>query len=186
MRLHSDQGTAGSPLICELYPADILHPTFEGLGVRYPSDEEDCLIHYDALSYTWGDGVRKDTIMCNGVEFSISQNLSEALRALRPSQDQVRYLWADAICINQSDEKEKSEQVWNMLMIYQKATSVVAWLGPAQEDMENVLVAASTISSEVSHETVFDVWGLRRGLSYIYTRPWFQRLWVQQEIFAAR
>lgn len=186
MRLHSDRGAPDSPLICDLYPADILHPTFEGLGIRLPSSEEDHLIGFDAISYTWGDGNNGEIIICNGVDFPISQNLSEALRALRHSEELIQYLWVDAICIDQSDNKEKSQQVWNMLMIYQAATRVIAWLGPAQEDLNNVLVAAASTTASLSHENAFDVWSILPGISYIYTRPWFQRIWIQQEIFAAR
>lgn len=127
-----------------------------------------------------------EIIICNDVDFPISQTLSEALRALRHSEELIQYLWVDAICINQSDNKEKSKQVWNMLMIYQTATRVIAWLGPAQKDLDNVLVAAASNTANLSPENVFDVWSIITGISYIYTRPWFQRIWIQQEIFAAR
>lgn len=39
--------------------------------------------------------------------------------------------WIDALCINQYDEAEKERQVRNMFHIYQKASTVLVWLGPA-------------------------------------------------------
>ncbi|KAF2423735.1 heterokaryon incompatibility, partial [Tothia fuscella] len=90
---------------------------------------EDRLTEYDALSYTWGTEDKTETILCNGVELPITANLFQALRMLRPSAKERRYLWVDAICINQADESEKSDQVWNMLHIYQTARKVMAWLG---------------------------------------------------------
>lgn len=186
MCLHGDNGVSDSPLVSSLYTADILHPKFEGLGLRSPSDKVESVIEYDALSYSWGIGESAKIIICNGFEFPITENLFEALRALRHSQEQFRYLWVDAICINQSDDNEKGEQVWNMLEIYQKATRVIAWLSAAQEDIENVLVAASVVSLHLSPNKVLDFWSIHAGMSYLYTRPWFKRLWVQQEIFAAR
>lgn len=36
----------------------------------------------------------------------------------------------DAICINQEDILERSEQVAKMGLIYEKASSVLVWLGP--------------------------------------------------------
>jgi hypothetical protein len=42
-----------------------------------------------------------------------------------------RPLWADAICINQSDQKEKAIQVSMMGKIYSNAQTVIVWLGPA-------------------------------------------------------
>jgi hypothetical protein len=40
-------------------------------------------------------------------------------------------LWIDALCIDQNDEAEKTEQVQQMQQIYSQATSVITWLGPA-------------------------------------------------------
>ena len=73
-----------------------------------------------------------------------------------------------------------------MLEIYEKATRVIAWLGAAPSDMDNVLAAALLISPDISSENVFDFWSICTRLTYLYTRPWFERIWVQQEIFAAR
>jgi hypothetical protein len=42
------------------------------------------------------------------------------------------YIWADAICINQSDVEEKTEQVRMMGDIYEAAQIVVIWLGPEE------------------------------------------------------
>lgn len=43
-------------------------------------------------------------------------------------------LWIDAICINQSDIKEREEQVARMAHIYKRARRVVVWLGDTDED----------------------------------------------------
>lgn len=43
----------------------------------------------------------------------------------------ARTIWVDAICINQSDVKERNHQVHIMQRIYTNAASVVVWLGPA-------------------------------------------------------
>lgn len=73
-----------------------------------------------------------------------------------------------------------------MLEIYKKATRVIAWIGASLSDMDNVLVAALSISPHTSSENVFDFWSICTGLTHLYTRPWFERISVQQEIFAAR
>ena len=58
-------------------------------------------------------------------------NLSQALQ-----QMQRKYagelLWADALCINQSDDKEKTHQVRMMQQIYRQSQQVLIWLGPEQ------------------------------------------------------
>ena len=41
-----------------------------------------------------------------------------------------RIIWADALCINQGDVRERSQQVRKMSSIFQKATRVIVWLEP--------------------------------------------------------
>ena len=177
----------GSQVSCSLYTADLLHPKFEGLAVRSVAGKADRLIEYDALSYAWGNGGRFSEIRCNGLQVLVTETLYEALRALRPPKKHCRYLWVDALCINQDDDSEKNEQVSNMLAIYQKACKVVAWLGAAEENrINNVLLATSARAPSLSSDHMFDFWGTVKGVSYLYKRSWFKRLWVQQEIFAAR
>lgn len=93
---------------------------------------------YEALSYTWADD-RADAeydsdneedhcILLEGHYFPVASNLFAALRQLRlPSEE--RWFWVDAICINQSDLVERSEQVSIMKTIYVGATRVVSWMG---------------------------------------------------------
>ncbi len=89
---------------------------------------------YDAISYAWGSQDYKQEILCNGASLRITFNLYWALRRLR-HPDRARILWADAICINQSDLSERSQQVAIMGTIYSGAGKVFASLGdgPAGE-----------------------------------------------------
>lgn len=185
--LDRDDGLPDSQVSCSLYTADLLHTNVEGLLIRSIASATESLVTYDALSYAWGSGGKVNKIRCNGLQVLVSQNLFEALRALRCYNKDHKYLWVDALCIDQDNSSEKNEQVWNMLAIYQKAREVIAWLGVAEpRDMRNMLLATSESSfSMISHGT-FDFWGAVEGMSYLYKRPWFKRLWVQQEIFAAR
>jgi hypothetical protein len=136
------------------------------------------------------------TISCNKIKLPITENLFQALRALRLPNEH-RYLWVDAISINQSDTKEVSEQVSHMLQIYQKAASVIAWLGGgAEEDLDTIKTANSVLEQRIyrnsfweSHDLpkpVVDFQKLRQTIENIYTQPWFTRTWIQQEVFAAR
>ena len=63
------------------------------------------------------------------------RSLHEALSVLwtRLPELGCKYIWIDAICINQNDklDVEKPAQILLMGDIYKKATRVVAWLGPA-------------------------------------------------------
>ncbi|KAF2446168.1 HET-domain-containing protein, partial [Karstenula rhodostoma CBS 690.94] len=83
---------------------------------------------YEALSYIWGDSADKSQIVCCDGVIDIPSNLRDLLRRIRhPSE--TRHLWADAICINQSDKKEVGHQVGQMSSIYTVAERVIIWLG---------------------------------------------------------
>ncbi|KAK7212787.1 hypothetical protein V2G26_019965 [Clonostachys chloroleuca] len=85
-------------------------------------------LSYEALLYTWGDGKSQRPIRVNGSRLDVSAKLEVALRHLR-SLTATRVLWIDALCINQGDYEERSDQVKKMVQIYQRATNVIAWLG---------------------------------------------------------
>jgi hypothetical protein len=66
----------------------------------------------------------------------------------------VGLLWADAICVDQTNDDEKNHQVGMMGMIYQRAHAVAVWLG-VPENEENARLAFEKIdyfdSLNVSH-----------------------------------
>ncbi|KAI5366579.1 Putative heterokaryon incompatibility [Septoria linicola] len=102
---------------------------------------------YAALSYCWGDAPNSKGINVNGQDFSVSPNLLDALIAayghltrLSTADIPGCYIWVDAICINQNDDVEKSAQVLKMDQVYQKASSVVVWLG-REEDKSDVAMS---------------------------------------------
>lgn len=182
---HKPEATATDPLECTLHVADILHPHFGGLGLRSVDNEDDRLVEFCALSYAWGSPVPSKTLVCNGKRISITTNLHDALTAIRQKDYGADYFWADAICINQDDEKEKAVQVSQMLQIFQQAKHVVAWLGDPGLLLEDVKAALKLRASQESL-AVADLEQVVRGAEWMYSAPWFERLWVQQELFASK
>lgn len=87
---------------------------------------------YEALSYVWGDSSITRTILLEGREFQVTTNLYSALRRLR-YPDYTRIIWIDAICINQSNLEERSQQVLLMKNIYEGAEEVLMWMGDSEE-----------------------------------------------------
>ena len=68
------------------------------------------------------------------------------------------FIWADAICINQEDDAEKSLEVAQMGKVYENARRVLIWLGDTDEESDrafrlfngfgstkNMLVFAETV-----------------------------------------
>lgn len=83
---------------------------------------------YEALSYEWGTAEQLHLVKVSNKHINITPSLYVVLKQLRHSS-QPRTLWVDAICINQDDLYEKSQQVPQMAEIYRRATSVLIWLG---------------------------------------------------------
>jgi hypothetical protein len=92
---------------------------------------------YEAISYVWGEPVFPETLYTSAGHFKITVSLATALRRFRLTSE-LRRLWADAVCINQTDDEEKGHQVAQMGVIFRTASRVLAWV-------------AGTIRSAVSH-----------------------------------
>ncbi|RSL74295.1 hypothetical protein CEP53_000377 [Fusarium sp. AF-6] len=87
---------------------------------------------YAALSYLWGDPEDQEIITVQGHKVKVTKNLAAALSRLRRGQSslETEYLWADAICIDQTNHAERSQQVQLMGRIYSSAVVVYSWVGP--------------------------------------------------------
>jgi Heterokaryon incompatibility protein (HET) len=89
---------------------------------------------YHALSYVCGisNSSTDDSIFVKDPSNSyrslyITRNCGAALRFLRLHHE-TRTMWVDAICIDQTSDKEKSEQVSFMDSIYFHSARVLVWL----------------------------------------------------------
>ena len=126
---------------------------------------------------------------------------------LRRKRTVALAFWIDAICINQDDEIEKSEQITRMREIYKNASLVYAELGPASEDEQAVLKKMEYLSmfvwdemqriktegkTRVTPESIqlppefgepynAQMW---EGLGSFFGRPWWRRVWIIQEATA--
>ncbi|KAH8885373.1 HET-domain-containing protein [Thozetella sp. PMI_491] len=167
---------------------------------------------YEALSYTWGSPspckaifARQSSAADSPKSFStfkIGENLYHALKHLR-YDDKKRTMWIDAICINQADDNERSQQVRRMSKIYELADRVVVWLGTeekqsrlAMKTLEHLGKQLVTIEGHYlarSPESTKPFWFHQRAelpytkaqwnsIAELLKRPWFNRLWVWQEI----
>jgi hypothetical protein len=77
-------------------------------------------------------------VYCSGAPLRVTKNCYDALKQLR-YESCPRTLWVDTICINQSDNDEKSHQVAMMLDIYRNADRVYIWLGESTVDSDYIL-----------------------------------------------
>ncbi|KAI9774149.1 MAG: hypothetical protein M1840_005242 [Geoglossum simile] len=132
--------------------------------------------------------------------------------ALRNSQRAARtsLLWVDAICINQEDPEERSQQVQQMRSIFSNAKHVIAFLGEEMDGSQHIpnlcrMIINSAIRWRQSNplsdaprkNTIFPDQFEGVGLppngnrawttiSEFLARPWFLRVWIIQEAVCAR
>ncbi|KAF2262222.1 HET-domain-containing protein [Lojkania enalia] len=159
---------------------------------------------YEAVSYVWGDLNDAVDITCNGLPFTISANLADALRVFR-NPAKARKLWVDIICINQQDKEEKSYQVRRMHEVYQNAVRVLAWVG---HDQDGIAEDSFRLIRETNEyfDDFFEDYGPRlfhmltpvpphpictdrdrwEKVAALLRRPWFGRVWAVQEAGIAK
>lgn len=177
----------------ELFPRPLLGTIAVRLFVVSMND----LPRYEAISYVWGDPTDTDTrtIICNYRSLRITRNLHDALKRFRASSKSTsQILWADAICINQDDLKERERQVRLMPSIYTKACRVLVWLGP--DKFKKVLPAHPWLYSldESKRRQSMKPFSNSRpedqvlceATKVLLRRPWFERVWALPEIGFAK
>ncbi|KAI3316758.1 HET-domain-containing protein [Xylariaceae sp. AK1471] len=182
---------------------------------------------YDALSYTWadetGNKTRSKTFFLEGGRGTIliTKNCDAAIRRLRHPQ-QKRWVWIDALCIDQDNDGERTYQVSIMPRIYLSAKKVVVYTGegtpqtdklfdwlnglktveldiPSSADPSNVAENVTTklerywdISREGmmaflkpaadARETSLSESEIINLVAEFFSRRWFRRVWVLQEV----
>lgn len=110
------------------------------LSTHFLADAPD----YAALSYVWGDANLTRTILVDGQTVHVTTNLADALAQLRDFG--VQTLWVDALCIDQTNDEEKSQQVQKMSDIYRRAGTVVAWVGLADGESGRGVAAVKVLA----------------------------------------
>lgn len=160
---------------------------------------------YEALSYSWGNQNVRHPIEVDGEETYITTNLYNVLRRLRLAET-TRHIWADALCINQSDDVERSHQVDLMRNIYSLTSQAILWLGDFSDAESGTGLAISPRDENyIYHKTAEEAFSLLQSmaashhwasrepseqaavkmkfdaLSVLLNLSWWQRAWTVQE-----
>ncbi|KAG7293453.1 hypothetical protein NEMBOFW57_003504 [Staphylotrichum longicolle] len=171
--LHLEAGDGDAALQCRLSVASLdLNPS------------------YEALSYCWGNGTSQ--VLVDGHPVLIPRNLDAVLRRFRHS-DRERILWADAICIDQSQTEERNAQVALMADIYSRCERCLIFLGNTREDdglkgLEELLIALSKKHhlDQPDAPRIRSAFGITSiPLMFANRAQWWGRIWVVQEVILA-
>lgn len=156
---------------------------------------------YTAISYTWGDPRQLTVMLVNGRPMEVRCNCEYVLKQAW-WQKGGGYVWVDAICINQTDNDEKSSQVAMMGNVYDRASQVLACVGRHEDDSHFLFEVLHKQQHwwRRFHEGPWDVsnsraqsWRLLmrkstivrlfNALQTFFGRSYFHRVWVLQELF---
>ncbi|KAF4341528.1 heterokaryon incompatibility 6 OR allele [Fusarium beomiforme] len=199
-------------------PLDASKPEIRLLEVIEDKDTVSCKLHtvgfssklrFAALSYVWGSAADRVDIEIDGIQVPVSKSLANALKEIRkylkyefPDRDQSKFrIWVDAVCINQADAAERTEQVKLMRDIYSSADLVLGWLGA--EDDEKIARAMTVIKvlstafraarweiDNLLNLEWLKICGLTKepecdkfwnSLDYLALLPYWRRVWILQE-----
>ena len=163
---------------------------------------------YKAISYCWGDPTCTHRVLCsNGQSLHVTQSAADILNFV-VAQNPTDFFWFDQLCINQQDSVEKSEQVQQMGKIYSSTKQVIAWLGRGdrrdesasafvemlfgeikemeRKGLQPTLIPLMSLPSRVRNRTT-EMQASRKWktLSHLLRNPWFERIWVMQEVIMA-
>jgi hypothetical protein len=140
---------------------------------------------YTAASYTWGDGEASEVIYLNGRAFHVRRNLWSCLYYLSLGAQYAawKYLWVDAICIDQTDDAERSAQVRLMDQTYRDAACVSVWLGLVTLPEEYRSGSPKHLPIKTVEADGFD-W--TDSIADLANRPYWSRFWVIQEFLLGR
>ncbi|KAH9221926.1 heterokaryon incompatibility, partial [Leptodontidium sp. 2 PMI_412] len=115
-------------------------------------------------------------------EVSIRPNLCAALHAIRDRRN-VTIIWVDALCINQEDIPERSEQVRWMGDIYRTAYRVLVWLGDAGDDSDMLFdYQSQRFAGPIDGNRKAR---LKTAFEALCSRPYWRRVWIIQEVLIA-
>ncbi|KAJ4033752.1 hypothetical protein NW761_006521 [Fusarium oxysporum] len=161
-------------------------------------------IRFEAISYQWSEcGGQKAPMRLGGEQMSINAYLRSILLHLRREQH-IRVVWADALCINQSDHAERLQQVSIMQKIYSQAFRVIGFVGKDYTHASMCFNAIKALTSawfevrksfgqdDSTASTPGNIYGRVMNeasmgrIVEVFQSGYWKRLWVVQELVSSR
>ncbi|KAL9109906.1 MAG: hypothetical protein Q9227_005429 [Pyrenula ochraceoflavens] len=176
-----------------------------------PSDDRDAPIRcrliqstlsqkpdFEVLSYDSGGTSNDILVLLNDSDFAITANLWLALRQVR-MESEIRLLWVDAICIEQSKVSEKNAQLNIVRDIFSTAQQLLAWVGNEKDNSHLIFkhirdwktyrddyMAGRTTENDAFGERHINMPSFQGSTEEAFQkfchRPWFYRPWTIQEL----
>lgn len=163
---------------------------------------------YSAISYRWIYTGFRRLIWINNQPFMVANNVYEILHWHR-ERAALKYIWIDALCIDQSNDSEKEVQVPLMRNIYEACAGAECWVRTVDPYPDRISPPASSRSVEdmaytmiqklktsyvmqerriganprrIFEQHKIDFW---LALEEFLSDDYFTRMWIIQEVVAS-
>ncbi|RYN72974.1 hypothetical protein AA0117_g8143 [Alternaria alternata] len=137
---------------------------------------------YSCLSYVWGRERTLHWIRLGERLFQVRHNLRAFLQSARKKPHVCsEWLWIDALCIDQSNNSERSHQVQQMGHIFSRAVKVISWLG----DDEVIAQFFRESTPPLMLHAVYSKQTHPGWVRFLQSDYW-ARAWITQEVALAR
>ena len=201
------------------FPSRTQNSTIENPGLTATDRNSMSPRHYRALSYVWGDANPSRVVYLGDTpsttyRHTIRENLWQFLHTMWQKEDFETSWWIDAICLNQNDTDELSQQIPRMGEIYSQASEVLVWLadGRLEEAIRNIREGIMTDDNDRALTIPFQKKTWRQLIEeqskvheskrledsklppmgpigaalQLLKHPYWNRVWIIQEIVMAR
>lgn len=186
--LKLNPGAVGSPIECTLIHTNLGESQYEALSYEWGTQLPDEPTIYISDTRKKPQLIELTTLNVPKAPRQIRHNLHSALCRLR-LQYKERWLWVDALCINQTDNRERTHQVEMMGKIYQSAQKVISWLGEGNADDELAMrIFRSCVSTNGRRVKIMDNYDSQevRSVHSWFSKSYWNRLWIVQEIILSQ
>ncbi|KAF2193474.1 HET-domain-containing protein [Zopfia rhizophila CBS 207.26] len=153
---------------------------------------------YLALSYVWGACQTFRSTTVNNVQFRVENGIDKEIvpKTIMDAMKLVlslgeQYLWVDALCITQDDDKDKAEQITQMDLIYANALLTIIAAGGKDAAAGLPGLSEGTRSVKQGAVRISENWSLMQTLSqgfdaHLQNSTWNSRGWTFQERLLSR
>lgn len=119
---------------------------------------------YDAISYSWDGQPFNVEAVCEGKRFLITKNCERILSILR-RRTEDRLVWIDQICINQTSNEDRTQNVRRMGSIYSRSRNVMIWTGEMDTHTKDLLcrIVGDQLITVANYDTQPDFFRLKHN-----------------------
>lgn len=159
---------------------------------RYLQDTNGAAPRYTLVSHVWGDPEYKMTLPSVDWAIPITDDVKWNVILGHCKRENVKWLWMDIICINQSDSAEghadKKEEIAKMGQYYQQAQNCLVVpddyinFGVAYADLMDLYLTIIEPQEALTDENMPRIWASIPMLDRVITNKWFWKMWTLQEL----